>query len=106
MAVLMPTRCPCTSTKAPPELPGLMAASVWMKFSNVLSPKSLRPKSQRLMGRRAQHCAAPARALLTLIAGGLAMAADADKLAWDFRFPSIEGGDLDLGRDFANRRHS
>ena len=36
------------------------------------------------------------RALLTLIAGGFAMAADADKLAWDFRFPSIEGGDLDL----------
>jgi hypothetical protein len=37
MAVLMPTRCPCASTSAPPELPGLMAASVWMKFSKVLT---------------------------------------------------------------------
>ena len=31
MAVLMPTSRPCRSTSAPPELPGLMAASVWMK---------------------------------------------------------------------------
>ena len=36
MAVLMPTRWPVASTSAPPELPGLIAASVWMKFSNVL----------------------------------------------------------------------
>ena len=31
MAVLMPTSRPSMSTSAPPELPGLMAASVWMK---------------------------------------------------------------------------
>ncbi len=31
IAVLMPTSLPDISTKAPPELPGLMAASVWMK---------------------------------------------------------------------------
>ena len=31
IAVLMPTSCPFMSTSAPPELPGLMAASVWMK---------------------------------------------------------------------------
>jgi hypothetical protein len=31
IAVLMPTRRPVRSTSAPPELPGLMAASVWMK---------------------------------------------------------------------------
>jgi hypothetical protein len=31
IAVLMPTRRPARSTSAPPELPGLMAASVWMK---------------------------------------------------------------------------
>ena len=31
IAVLMPTRRPSRSTSAPPELPGLMAASVWMK---------------------------------------------------------------------------
>jgi hypothetical protein len=31
IAVLMPTSRPDRSTSAPPELPGLMAASVWMK---------------------------------------------------------------------------
>ena len=31
IAVLMPTSLPAMSTSAPPELPGLMAASVWMK---------------------------------------------------------------------------
>ena len=31
IAVLMPRRSPFISTSAPPELPGLMAASVWMK---------------------------------------------------------------------------
>ena len=45
MAVLMPTRLPLTSTSAPPELPGLMAASVWMKFSKVLMPSWLRPSA-------------------------------------------------------------
>ena len=33
IAVLMPTSWPRRSTSAPPELPGLIAASVWMKFS-------------------------------------------------------------------------
>ena len=33
IAVLTPMRLPALSTSAPPELPGLMAASVWMKFS-------------------------------------------------------------------------
>ena len=32
LAVLMPTSWPCRSTSAPPELPGLIDASVWMKF--------------------------------------------------------------------------
>ena len=31
IAVLMPTRRPSMVTSAPPELPGLIAASVWMK---------------------------------------------------------------------------
>ena len=31
IALLMPTSLPSRSTSAPPELPGLMAASVWMK---------------------------------------------------------------------------
>ena len=39
IAVLMPSRLPATSTSAPPELPGLIAASVWMKFSKVLMPR-------------------------------------------------------------------
>ncbi len=38
IAVLMPTRRPSTSTSAPPLLPGLMAASVWMKSSSVALP--------------------------------------------------------------------
>jgi hypothetical protein len=33
MAVLMPTSWPLRSTRAPPELPGLIEASVWMKSS-------------------------------------------------------------------------
>ena len=32
MAVFMPTTWPAMSTSGPPELPGLMAASVWMKL--------------------------------------------------------------------------
>ncbi|MNV28792.1 hypothetical protein D3C71_1199950 [compost metagenome] len=32
LAVLMPTSWPCRLTSAPPELPGLIEASVWMKF--------------------------------------------------------------------------
>jgi hypothetical protein len=32
MAVLMPISSPRALISAPPELPGLMAASVWMKF--------------------------------------------------------------------------
>ena len=31
MAVFMPIISPAMSTSAPPELPGLIAASVWMK---------------------------------------------------------------------------
>ncbi len=33
MAVLMPISSPRMLTSAPPELPGLIAASVWMKSS-------------------------------------------------------------------------
>ena len=33
IAVLMPTTKPLVSVSGPPELPGLIAASVWMKFS-------------------------------------------------------------------------
>jgi hypothetical protein len=33
IAVAMPMTLPSPSTSAPPELPGLIAASVWMKSS-------------------------------------------------------------------------
>ncbi len=33
--VLMPITSPRASTSAPPELPGLMAASVWMKLAGL-----------------------------------------------------------------------
>ncbi len=36
IAVLMPITSPCRLTSGPPELPKLIAASVWMKFSNEL----------------------------------------------------------------------
>ena len=35
----MPISSPCVLTSAPPELPTLIAASVWMKFSNTATPK-------------------------------------------------------------------
>jgi len=36
------------------------------------------------------------RLFITLLAGAPAMAADAPKTAWDFRFPAIDGGEIDL----------
>ncbi len=41
----MPTRFPFASTSAPPELPGLIAASVWMKFANELAASISRPSA-------------------------------------------------------------
>src|SRR5829696_8315867 len=47
MAVFMPTTRPAASASGPPELPGLMAASVWMTFSirRPLSPLMERPRA-------------------------------------------------------------
>jgi len=42
MAVLIPITSPRRLTSGPPELPGLMDASVWMKFSYVAIPTSAR----------------------------------------------------------------
>ena len=42
-AVLMPTSSPRALTSAPPELPALIAASVWMKSSKVVTPSWPRP---------------------------------------------------------------
>ncbi len=36
IAVLIPTTSPFTFTSGPPEFPKLIAASVWMRFSNAL----------------------------------------------------------------------
>ncbi len=41
-AVLIPTSSPAALISAPPELPSLIAASVWMKFSKVATPSCLR----------------------------------------------------------------
>jgi hypothetical protein len=38
IAVLIPTRSPLESTSAPPELPKLIGASVWMKSSSGAMP--------------------------------------------------------------------
>jgi len=35
MAVVMPIRRPAESSSGPPELPGLMAASVWIRWSMI-----------------------------------------------------------------------
>ena len=43
IAVLMPITSPRRLTRGPPELPGLIEASVWMKFSYVAIPTSARP---------------------------------------------------------------
>ncbi len=42
MAVLMPMRAPLESTSAPPELPKLIGASVWMKSSRGAIPSCCR----------------------------------------------------------------
>ena len=49
-AVLMPTTLPPASRSAPPELPGLIAASVWMRL-RMLVPSSTvisRPKAEMI----------------------------------------------------------
>ena len=46
-AVLIPTTRPRLSASAPPELPGLSAASVWMTFSTSLLARPSRAASDR-----------------------------------------------------------
>ncbi len=48
MAELMPTSRPRRSTSAPPELPGLMDASVWMKLPNSERPVCVRPTAEMI----------------------------------------------------------
>ena len=43
IAVLIPTNSPRMLTNAPPEFPGLIAASVWMKSSYSAIPMLARP---------------------------------------------------------------
>jgi hypothetical protein len=43
MAALMPTTWPALLTSAPPELPGLIAASVWIAGKTELVPSSSGP---------------------------------------------------------------
>jgi hypothetical protein len=46
-AVLMPTTSPCESASAPPELPGLSAASVWITSSITRAACPCRTGSER-----------------------------------------------------------
>ena len=48
IALLMPIRLPFASTSAPPELPGLIGASVWMKSSKRLMPSDVRPSAETM----------------------------------------------------------
>ena len=48
IAVLMPTSLPSMVTKAPPELPGLMAASVWMKKLKSVMPTLVRARAETM----------------------------------------------------------
>ncbi len=48
IAVLMPISSPSMSTRAPPELPGLIGASVWMKEPESLMPVSVRFKAEMM----------------------------------------------------------
>ena len=48
LAVLMPISSPLRLTSAPPELPGLMLASVWMKFWKPAPGRLLRPTAEMI----------------------------------------------------------
>ena len=48
IAVLMPTTLPAMSISAPPELPGLMAASVWMNTCASERPTSVRASAETM----------------------------------------------------------
>jgi hypothetical protein len=48
IAVLMPVSRPCMSTSAPPELPGLIAASVWMKDCASPTPTCVRASAEMM----------------------------------------------------------
>ena len=48
IAVLMPTSLPSVVTSAPPELPGLIAASVWMKKPKSLMPVRVRARPETM----------------------------------------------------------
>ena len=48
MAVFTPIRSPFMSTSGPPELPGLIAASVWMNEETLLAPMSERASAETM----------------------------------------------------------
>ncbi len=52
IAVLMPTSLPSRSTSAPPELPGLIAASVWMKEREVAADRGAGQRRDDAAGHR------------------------------------------------------
>ena len=48
MAVLIPITLPSMFRSGPPELPGLIEASVWMKFSYVVTPTRVRAVAEMI----------------------------------------------------------
>ena len=71
-AVLTPITAPDESTSAPPELPGLMAASVWMRLRSDSVPLWLQSSCTSMSRPRA--LTTPAVTLLVKVPSGLPMA--------------------------------
>ena len=67
-AVLMPTTRPEASASAPPELPGLSAASVWITSS--ISRAVVRPRAGMLPAQRADHAGGDAAGQAERVADG------------------------------------
>ena len=73
-AVLMPMTSPFASTSAPPELPGLMAASVWMRLrSERCCPV---PHASSTTTSRPRALTTPLVTLVVKVPRGLPMASD------------------------------
>src|SRR3712207_1641232 len=66
-----------------------------------VSGKSVAITTMRTPGRKSGMAECGRRLVLGIMAGGLVMTSDrvraAEKLAWNYGFPGIEGGSVDLG---------
>ena len=94
MAVFMPMTLPDMSTSGPPELPGLMAASVWMNFWNCLA----RPEASRSSMERFLAETMPAETVCER-PKGLPMARTQSPTCAPSRVAELDGGEGLLGVD-------